>query len=404
MPFADAGGLRLHYQLSGPEGAPVVLLANSLGADLSMWDPQVPALAQRYRALRYDMRGHGRSDVPPGPYRLEELALDAVALLDALGIERVHFCGLSLGGAVGQWLAIHRPERVRSLVLCATACRFGTPASWDERIAAVRRGGVEAIADAVLERWLTAGYRARLPAEAARLRAMLCATPAEGYAAAAAAVRDTDLCGDVHRITAPTLLVAGSADPATPPARLEELRARIPRAELVVLEAAHILNVEAAEAFNRALLAFLDEQEGAGVELPKDLYARGLEIRRAVLGDAWVDRAFARTTEFDRAFQELLTTWCWGAVWGRPGLPRHTRSLLNLAMLAALGRHEELALHVRAARRNGVSEAEIAEVFLQVAVYAGVPAANSAFRIAKEVLQETAGGTAQGSDRLAPAD
>ncbi len=390
MPLVDAAGIRLNYQLDGPEGAPVVMLANSLGADLGMWDPQVAALTGRYRVLRFDMRGHGRSDVPPGPYRIDGLALDAVALLDALGIDRVHFCGLSLGGAVGQWLAIHRPERLRSLTLCATACSFGAPSTWDERIAAVQRGGVEAIADAVLERWLTAGFRARRPSETARLRAMLCTTPAAGYAAAAAAVRDTDLCADLHRITVATLLVAGSADPATPPARLEELRARIGRAELVVLEAAHILNVEAAEAFNGALLAFLDEQERVGLGSLGEVYARGLDIRRAVLGDAWVDRAFARTTELDRAFQEMLTTWCWGAVWGRPGLPRHTRSLLNLAMLGALGHHEELALHVRGALRNGVSEAEIGEVFLQLAVYAGVPAANSAFRIAKEVLREVA--------------
>jgi 3-oxoadipate enol-lactonase/4-carboxymuconolactone decarboxylase len=390
MPFADAAGIRLHYDLVGPESAPVVMFVNSLGADLGMWDPQLPALVGRFRVLRWDMRGHGRSEVTLGPYRLDGLALDALALLDALGIDRVHLCGLSLGGAVGQWIAIHRPERLRSLVLCATACSFGAPAAWDERIAAVSKGGVEAIADAVLERWLTADFRTRRPSEAARLRAMLCATPAEGYAAAAAAVRDTDLCAEVHKITVPTLLIAGSADPATPPARLEELRARIPRAELVVLEAAHIVNVEAAEAFDHALLAFLDEQERSASGLPRELYARGLEIRRAVLGDAWVDRAIARTTEFDRAFQEMLTTWCWGAVWGRPGLPRHTRSLLNLAMLAALGHHEELKLHIRGALRNGVSEAEIGEVFLQVAVYAGVPAANSAFRIAKETLREIA--------------
>ncbi|MCL6607601.1 MAG: 3-oxoadipate enol-lactonase [Geminicoccaceae bacterium] len=390
MPFADAAGIRLHYDLVGPESAPVVMLVNSLGADLGMWDRQLPALVGRYRVLRWDMRGHGRSEVTPGPYRLDRLALDALALLDTLGLDRVHLCGLSLGGAVGQWIAIHHPERLRSLVLCATACSFGPATAWDERIAAVARGGVAAIADAVLERWLTADFRARRPSEAARLRAMLCATPAEGYAAAAAAVRDTDLCAEVHKIAVPTLLIAGSADPATPPARLEELRARIPRAELVVLEAAHIVNVEAAEAFDHALLAFLDEQERSTAGVPAELYARGLEIRRAVLGDAWVDRALARTTELDRAFQEMLTTWCWGAVWGRPGLPRHTRSLLNLAMLAALGHHEELKLHVRGALRNGVSEAEIGEVFLQVAVYAGVPAANTAFRIAKETLREVA--------------
>lgn len=395
MPLVDAGGIRLHYELAGPETAPVVVFANSLGADLGMWEPQVAALAGRFRVLRFDMRGHGRSDVPAGPYRLDGLALDVVALLDALGIDRVNFCGLSLGGAVGQWLGIHRPERLRSLVLCATACRFGPASAWDERIALVQRGGVEAVADAVVARWLTEGFRARRPGEAARLRAMLCATPAAGYAAAAAAVRDADLCGELHRIAVPTLLVAGGDDPATPPARLEELRARIARAELVVLEAAHILNLEAAESFNRALLAFLDEQERAGSGALGDVYARGLEIRRSVLGDPWVDRALARTTELDRPFQEMLTTWCWGAVWGRPGLPRRTRSLLNLAMLAALGHHEELKLHVRGALRNGVSEAEIGEVLLQVAVYAGVPAANSAFRIAKETLREIA---AEGSE------
>ncbi|MCX7630459.1 MAG: 3-oxoadipate enol-lactonase [Geminicoccaceae bacterium] len=388
MPFVEVPGVRIHYELGGPETAPVVVFANSLGADLSMWEPQLPALLGRYRVLRFDMRGHGASSVPPGPYRLEDLARDVLALLDALGIERVHFCGLSLGGAVGQWLGIHHPERLLSLTLCATACSFGPRATWEERIAAVERGGVEAIADAVLERWFTPAFRERRASEVARFRAVLCATSASGYAAAAAAVRDTDLCAELHRIAAPTLLIAGNADPATPPARLEELRAQIPRAELLVLEAAHILNVEAAEAFNRALLAFLEEQDRAALGSFGDLYRRGLEVRRAVLGDEWVDRALARTTEFDRPFQEMLTAWCWGALWGRPGLSRRIRSMLNIAMLAALGHHEELALHLRGALRNGVSEAEIAEVLLQVAVYAGVPAANSAFRIAKEVLRE----------------
>lgn len=259
MPIADVNGLRIHHRLEGAPGAPVLVLSSSLGTDLGLWDGQVPALASRYRVLRYDMRGHGASQAPPGPYSVAALARDVLGLLDALGVVRALFCGISLGGMVGQWLGMNAPERVAALVLANTSARLGPPEAWDARIAAVRAGGMESVAGAVLARWFTPGFRDRRPDEVDRVRRMLLATPPEGYAAACAAVRDMDHRASVGRIGAPTLVVSGAADPSTPPAEGRFLAERIPGARHVELDAAHLSNVEAPQAFLDAVLPFLEE-------------------------------------------------------------------------------------------------------------------------------------------------
>jgi 3-oxoadipate enol-lactonase len=261
MPETQANGIDVRYRFDGPEAAPVVMLSNSLGTRLEMWDPQIGPLAARYRVLRYDSRGQGRTGAPDGPYTIELLAEDAIALLDALGIERAHFCGLSKGGMIGQVLGAKHGDRISSLVLCATACRLGPKELWNERIAAVVEKGMPALAEGVLERWLTRGYRERAPAEVERVRKMLLETPAKGYAACSAAIRDMDLCGMLGRIRVPTLLVAGDQDPATPPDVVREVHERISGSRLVVIpDAAHLLSIEQADAFNRTLLDFLDQQ------------------------------------------------------------------------------------------------------------------------------------------------
>jgi 3-oxoadipate enol-lactonase len=251
--------VNLHHRFDGPAGAPVVVLSSSLGSSLAMWEPQLPALAQRFRVLRYDHRGHGASPVPDGPYTIDEIAGDALELLDALGLERVSFCGLSLGGAVGMWLAANAPERIDRLVLCCTAARFATPEIWAERAAAVRAAGsVEPLADAVLERWFTADFLTREPEQIAAVRSMIVSTPAEGYAATCDALRDADLRAHLGRIRAPTLVVAGADDPATPPRQGEELAAAIEGARLAVIpRAAHFANVEQPDAFNGAIVEHL---------------------------------------------------------------------------------------------------------------------------------------------------
>jgi 3-oxoadipate enol-lactonase len=249
----------LHHTLEGPEDAPVLVASNSLGTTLRMWDDQVPALLERFRLLRYDHRGHGDSPVPPGPYKIDDLGRDILALLDRLEVERFSFCGLSVGGAVGMWVASEVPARVERLVLCCTAARFAPPEQWDERAETVRADGVGAIADAVLERWFTPPFRKSHPEVVQWAGGMLRNTPAEGYAGCCEAIRDTDLRSRLGAIRAPTLAVAGADDPAAPPKEAELIRDSIPDARLVVVEqAAHLANVEQPEAVTRAVLDHLE--------------------------------------------------------------------------------------------------------------------------------------------------
>jgi 3-oxoadipate enol-lactonase/4-carboxymuconolactone decarboxylase len=365
--------VEVHHRLEGPAGAPVVMLSNSLGTTLEMWDLQAAALDDRYRVLRFDTRGHGRSPVPPGPYTVGELADDALALLDRLGIERVSFCGLSLGGAIGMTLAVRAPERLERLVLCSTALEFGPPEQWHERAATARGEGMGAIAPARMQRWFTP---AADPALVARYEAMLRSQPVEGYAASCEAVAAHDARGTLSAVRVPVLTIAGDDDPVTPPAKLDAIRAEIPGARgHVITGARHLPNAEQAGAFTRVLSAFLDEGEG-------------MRVRRAVLGEAHVERAIAATTEFTSDFQSFITRYAWGEIWTRPGLDRRMRSAITLTALVALGHENELATHIRAARRNGLTVDEIKEVLLHAAVYCGVPAANSAFAVARRVLEE----------------
>ncbi|HEY6003172.1 MAG TPA: 3-oxoadipate enol-lactonase [Anaeromyxobacter sp.] len=261
MPFTDLGGVRLHHVLEGRAGGPVLVLSHSLGTDHRLWDPQLPALAGRFRVLRYDLRGHGASSVSPAPFDVAALGRDVLSLLDRLGAAQFSFCGLSLGGMIGMWLGVNAPGRIRRLVLANTSARLAPPGGWDARIAAVEKGGMIAVAGAVLERWFTPGFRAERPAEVERIRAMLLATPPAGYAGACAAIRDMDQRSTLPAIRAPVLVVAGSADPATPPADGRFLAQAIPGARYVELPAAHLSNVEAAEPFTRAVTRFLSEGE-----------------------------------------------------------------------------------------------------------------------------------------------
>jgi 3-oxoadipate enol-lactonase len=244
-------------RLDGPPDAPVVILSNSLGTNLALWDDQLPALTARFRVLRYDTRGHGGSPVIPGTCSVELLARDVLGLLDARKIERAHFVGLSLGGMTGMWLGMHAAERIDRLVLANTAPRIGAAELWNARIDSVRNGGMEAIADTVLERWFTAGFRARAPQSVARIRAMLATTPPDGYAACCAAVRDADLWPGLASIRSPTLVIAGTHDAATPAAEGRKMAERIAGAYYVELDAAHISNVEAAPRFTAEAVAFL---------------------------------------------------------------------------------------------------------------------------------------------------
>lgn len=393
MPFIRADDLTVHYEIAGPAGAPVIMFANSLGTNFHVWDRQVEALQDRFRVLRYDMRGHGLSDCPAAmasECSIERLAGDARALLDALEIERVYFCGLSIGGLVGQQLAATSPERVAALVLLDTANRIGPASAWEQRIAAVRAGGMAAVVDGVLARWFTPRFLTERRDEAQGYANMLTRTPADGYVGCCVAIRDANLREADAQIRCPTLVIVGDQDAATPPSAARELASAIAGARIATIaDAAHIPTAEQPEELNHLLSEFF---VAAACEVGEvGVYDRGMAVRRAVLGVAHVEQAGQRATEFDRDFQAYITRQAWGEIWTRPGLSRKTRSMLTIAMLAALGHEQELKLHIRATANTGVSRAEVKEILLQTAVYAGVPAANSAYQHARGVYEEMDG-------------
>jgi len=257
MPEIDADGCAIHFELEGPQGAPVLMLSNSLGTTLHMWDAQVKPFTQQFRLLRYDRRGHGRSGVPPGPYSMERFGRDVLAILDAAKVRKVNWCGLSMGGMVGQWLGANAPERIERLVLSNTSSYFADKSGWNERLKFIRERGLAAFADTNMERWFTKGFRERQPKSIASMKEMFAATPLPGYLACAEAVRDMDQRELLGKITRPTLVIAGKHDPATPVEANEYIKRHVPGAQMLVLDAAHIANVEQPDAYSDAVLRFL---------------------------------------------------------------------------------------------------------------------------------------------------
>lgn len=250
----------LHYTLDGTPGKPVLVLSNSLGTNLHMWDTQVAAFTEHFQVLRYDTRGHGASLVSAGPYSIEQLGRDVLALLDALNLPRVHFCGLSMGGLIGQWLGINAGERLLKLVVCNTAAKIAGPDVWNPRIETVLRDGqaaMVALRDASIARWFTPGYAAANPAQAKRITDMLAATSPQGYAANCAAVRDADFRAQLGAIQVPTLVIAGTEDAVTPPAGGHFIEEHVKGAQYAEFHAAHLSNVEVGEPFSRRVIDFL---------------------------------------------------------------------------------------------------------------------------------------------------
>jgi 3-oxoadipate enol-lactonase len=257
MHTAQLKDVKLRYEFAGPDQAPVLLLSNSLGTNLAMWNPQMPEFSRTFRILRYDMRGHGQSQVTPGPYTIPQLSADVLDLLDALAIDKADFCGLSMSGMIGMELALHAAHRLRKLVVCNTAPRLGTPGAWNARIQNVQAGGMKAVADAVIERWFTPEFRAASPAVVESTRQMLLNTPPDGYAASCASIRDMDATSLISNIRVPTLIIHGTRDPVTAPDDGQKMAAAIPGAQLVNLPVAHMSNIEAAAAFTIAVAKFL---------------------------------------------------------------------------------------------------------------------------------------------------
>jgi 3-oxoadipate enol-lactonase len=257
MPFVQIKDARIHYELVGPANAPVLVLSNSLGTNFTMWDPQMPVLQKQFRLLRYDTRGHGQSSVTPGPYSIEQLARDVLALLGELRLDRVHFCGLSMGGQTGMWLALNAPPRLNKLILCNTAAKIGTPEIWASRIEAVRQGGMKSISGAVMERWFSTSYRASSPDVVAATKLMLEGANSDGYIANCAAVRDFDVRESIAAIRVPALVIAGTHDVATTPVDGRYLADRIPGARYIELNTAHLSNIEEPQRFSSEVNTFL---------------------------------------------------------------------------------------------------------------------------------------------------
>ena len=369
---------RQYYRHEGAEDRPVLMLSHSLGLDHGMWDPQIPDWLPHFRIVRYDTRGHGGSGVTPGDYTIEQLGRDALAVADAAGVSRFAFCGLSLGGMIGQWLAANAPDRVTQLILANTSPRLTDPAGMDARRRAVLDGGMAAVADTVMGRFFSQSVLASNPPVVGWARRTLLSTDPTGYAGCCAAVRDMDQTALLGRIAVPTLVIGDDRDVSLPwQSHSEVLLQSIRGATGLRIPAAHLSNLERPRTFSTAVLEFLLPRTDGSIEA-------GMSVRRAVLGDAHVGRSIAEATPLTKDFQELITRFAWGTIWARPGLDHRVRRLLVLATAAALGRWEEFRLHVRAGFAHELELCDLKEVLLQVAVYAGVPAANTAFQIAAE--------------------
>ncbi len=332
----------------------------------------------------------GNAEPVSAGFTMAELAAGVLAFADRVLSERgepggrLYYAGDSLGGAVGLQALLDAPDRIVAAVLLCTGAKIGDAEGWRERAARVRASGTTVVVNQSVERWFAPGFLEREPQIASRLLDSLRAADAEAYALACEALADFDVRPRLGEIAAPVLAVAGAEDISTPPDMLREIADGVQRGALEILDGvAHLAPAEAPQEVAELIMKHF-EAEGIG----SDRYAAGMQVRRQVLGDDHVDRATAATTDFTRDFQQLITEYAWGTIWTRPGLDRRSRSMITLTALVARGHHEELAMHVRAARRNGLSVNEIKEVLLQAAIYCGVPDANTAFRIAQAVLAD----------------
>lgn len=391
MDFIRINGHALHYEYQKTSSARTFVFVNSLGTDFRIWDSVVDLLKPHGSILRFDKPGHGLSEVPEAACSISDYVSDVVGLLDAFQIDTCVFVGLSIGGVIGQRLAVTHPERIEKLILSNTAPKIGMADGWNDRIATVQQQGIMAISDGVLQRWFPTVFREAHPTELAGYRRMIEQTAPVGYVRACEAIRDEDLTAQIPQITLPTLCIGGSDDLATPPELVEAMANAIPNARCeIIAGAGHIPCVQMPETVASLILDFIDEPVVCVLtdHAESTLYEQGMKTRRAVLGDAHVDRAEAAKTEFDADFQHYITETAWGSIWSRPGLTHRERSLITIALLAALGHEEELAMHVRATRNTGASPDDVKETLLHTAIYAGVPVTNGAMKIAKAIYSD----------------
>ncbi|WP_370415717.1 alpha/beta fold hydrolase [Streptomyces fradiae] len=406
----------LQYRIDGRDDAPVLVLGPSLGTTWHMWDRQIPELTRSWRVVRFDLPGHGGAPAHPAS-SVAELGDRLLDTLDELGIQRFGYAGCALAGAIGLDLALRAPHRVASLALVSTSPRFGTPDEFRQRGVIVRTNGLEPMARTAPEQWFTPAFAGAQPAIVDWAVQMVRTTDPGCYIAACEALAVFDVRDALERIGVPALVLVGADDRVTGPAEARTLVAGIADARLAVVPgASHLAPVEQPAAVTELLtghFAPLAQESTGSLAVPgmppvsapvvpagelgpaapaededtrPDPYESGLKLRREVLGDAHVDEALA--DPFGADFQHLLTRFAWGEVWSREGLDRRTRSAVTLAALISGGHHEALADHTRAALRNGLTPDELREILLQTAVYCGLPAAESALRVVRRVIEE----------------
>ncbi|MCU1478855.1 MAG: hypothetical protein JWQ64_3548 [Subtercola sp.] len=401
---------------SGAPNAELLVLGPSLGTTTSLWQPSLRLLAQNYRVLRFDLPGHGASPTPAEPFSVAELADAVLALVDAVGGGAFHYAGISMAGAIGLQLALDHPQRLRSLSVICSGAKIGSPEGWADRAARARTSGTSSLVGLSAERWFAPGFFEREPSLSARALNELLDIDDESYAKCCDALATFDVRDRLAEIAVPALCIAGERDISTPPEGVRNLAEAIGACFVQVPGAGHLPSLEAPSVAASAVLDLLDavvpwagtararvpDAEG---DVPRasstdpiptwlptasaaEIYDAGMTVRREVLGDSHVDAANAKITPETEDFQNFITRYAWGSIWTRPGLDRRSRSLLTLACLVTGGHEAELRMHVRAALTNGLSRAEISEALLHTAIYAGVPAANSALGIARDIFGE----------------
>ena len=405
MTFIKINGHTIQYKYLKTNSERTFVFINSLGTDFRIWDDVVEVLKNHGSILCFDKQGHGLSEVSSTPLNIGDYAHDVIGLMDALSIEKAVIVGLSIGGVIGQYLAVHQADRIEKLVLSNTAPKIGSAETWDLRINKVKNDGIQSITEGVMKVWFSENFHQTRPNELIGYANMLTNSPVEGYIQACEALKNNDLTTQITHINIPTLCIAGSVDGSTPPALVKAMADKIPNAQYIEIEgvghipcvetpsvvAAHILNF-INSAVLKTTLQITPPLGVGGLHTPpsgaggQTLYELGMKTRRSVLGDAHVDRAEANKTDFDKDFQEYITNSAWGAIWSRPGLTKRERSMITIAVLAALGHEEELAMHFRATRNTGASVEDVKEVLLHIGIYAGVPVTNGAMKIAKEVF------------------
>ncbi|MGO4445654.1 4-carboxymuconolactone decarboxylase [Mycobacterium sp. 2YAF39] len=374
-------------EFGGPPTAPLLLLGPSLGSSAAtLWSEAAVELSQTWRVVGWDLPGHGRGGISDD-FTIAELAEGVLTLADEYTRETFHYAGDSVGGCVGLQLLLDAPYRIASATLLCTGAVIGTRQAWRERAATVRSQGTDIMEAAAAQRWFSTDFAEREPAVSSGLFDALRHADSGSYAQVCDALAEFNVTDRLQEISTPVLAVAGAQDVATPPDDLQRIASGVKDGRLVVLDG--VGHLAPAEAPVRVAQLIAEHAHASTAPMSTDeVYAGGLAVRRQVLGDAHVDRAIAATTDFTADFQRFITEYAWGSIWTRPGLDRRSRSLITLTALVARGHHEELKMHLVAARRNGLTNDEIKELLMQTAIYCGVPDANTAFRIAADVLPD----------------